>query len=204
MSQRPRNTRRRRASRRPRTVSRSLAWVFTLAIVFSIGLIAGQRLLDSESAPPLISTSSTARAKAPDQRSQGGEVALHARSREDVSFSFYERLGHVSAGQRASKKAPPTLSDALDGALDLQRAEALPARYTLQLGAHPSMDKAQRHVAQLAKQGIEAHVIANAEPPKKSKIYRVRVGKFHSMDEARQFQGALKSQRELDTFVMPL
>lgn len=196
-----RNNRRRSPSRKAaeqRSFGRTLVWAFLLAIVFSVGLIAGQRMLDQEAMPPFVAISSM-KADQPRAVQPSGERGAD----DEVTFSFYERLGQNKPA------APPvkSLGEALGSALDMQEAEALPARYTLQVGAHPSMEKARQQVARLGKQGVEAHVIIGENSEKKGsdrKVYRVRVGKFHSMDEARQFQGALKSQRELDTFLMPL
>lgn len=185
---------RRRAPKQPRSFGRTLVWAFMLAIVFSVGLIAGQRLIDRENTPALVSLSTVGVSPLGE-----GDSLEKAQAEEPVTFSFYERLGTEKPASVAS------LGDSLSRALKVQEAEALPARYTLQLGAHPSMDKARKQVSQLAKLGIEAHVTAGkSEKNASRKVYRVRVGKFHSMDEARQFQGALKSQRELDTFLMPL
>lgn len=195
-----RNNRRRSPSRKasqPRSFGRTLVWAFLLAIVFSVGLIAGQRMLDQEAMPPFVAISSM-KVEQPQavQPAEGEE--------KEVTFSFYERLGQHKKPDTAPVKS---LGESLSGALDMQEADALPARYTLQVGAHPSMEKARQQVARLGKQGVEAHVIIGENDEKKGsdrKVYRVRVGKFHSMDEARQFQGALKSQREIDTFLMPL
>ena len=81
--------------------------------------------------------------------------------------------------------------------------EQLPARYTLQVGSFPSLKQAQRSLRELEKGGVEAFMSAS-DVPDKGKVYRVRVGKFHSADEARQFQAEFKRQRDVEAFVMPL
>ncbi len=192
-----RNTRRRSTAAQSRSFGRTLVWAFLLAIVFSIGLIAGQRMLDQEKMPPLVSISSVKQSDAlavqPEEGQQGDD-------KDEVEFSFYDRLGQVKPA------AVKSLGESISGALKMQDAQALPARYTLQVGSHPTMEKARKQVARLNKQGIEAHVISgeSSKTGSSKKVYRVRVGKFHSMDEARQFQGALKKQREVETFLMPL
>ncbi|MBA2663489.1 MAG: SPOR domain-containing protein [Bradymonadaceae bacterium] len=87
--------------------------------------------------------------------------------------------------------------------LELGSAPAQPARYTLQVGAYPNFERARTEMDRLKKIGMEPHVIA-AEVPGQGKFYRVRVGKFHSMDDARTFQADAKGRNGLDTFVTPL
>ncbi|QED25944.1 hypothetical protein FRD01_01440 [Microvenator marinus] len=68
------------------TFSRYLKWTVLLALVFSAGLIAGHRLLKSDSAPPLVSLSST--------RSVPLEVKRADAPVEELKteFSFYKSL----------------------------------------------------------------------------------------------------------------
>ena len=68
------------------TFSRYLKWTVLLALVFSAGLIAGHRLLKSDSAPPLVSLSST--------RSVPLEVRRADAPVEELKteFSFYKSL----------------------------------------------------------------------------------------------------------------
>lgn len=81
--------------------------------------------------------------------------------------------------------------------------KALPARYTLQVSSHPTKQAASKELARLKKMGYEANLVS-VEVPEKGTMFRVRIGKFHSMDEARGFQGELKSGRGIPTFVTPL
>ena len=68
------------------TFSRYLKWTVLLALVFSAGLIAGHRLLKSDSAPPLVSLSTT--------RSVPLEVKRADAPVEELKteFSFYKSL----------------------------------------------------------------------------------------------------------------
>ena len=163
-----------------------------LALVFSAGLIAGQRALSRADTPALVSYST------PQQASAEPVVARDSKAKQDaddVEFSFYDKLGDGQSGQGAVA--------GLKSLLDASEGDELPARYTLQFGAYPSMDQARKQVSKLKKQGVEAYV-TTSKVPKKGKVYRVRIGKFHSMDEARQFQGALDTQRKIEAFVMPI
>src|SRR5690606_37371965 len=68
------------------TTTRYLKWTVLLALVYSAGLIAGHRLLKSDSAPPLVSLSST--------RSVPLEVKRADAPVEELKteFSFYKSL----------------------------------------------------------------------------------------------------------------
>ena len=82
-------------------------------------------------------------------------------------------------------------------------AEALPARYTLQVSSHPDRDSAERELGRLRGVGVEPHVVV-VDVPGKGKLFRIHVGKFHTMDEARTFQGGLREKRGVAGFVTPL
>jgi len=177
-----------------------LTWTILLSLVFSAGLIVGQRMLKQRSTPALVSvshakldgadaTKEDASSNGADAKKKGGKDG-NASKKEDLSFSFYERLG--------------TEKPSSQGKLDPGKgAKTLPARYTLQVGSFPSLKQAQRSLRDLEKSGVEAFMSAS-DVPDKGKVYRVRVGKFHSADEARQFQAEFKRQRDVEAFVMPL
>ena len=76
-------------------------------------------------------------------------------------------------------------------------------KYTLQISAHSALEKARSQVRRLEKMGLDPHVIS-ARIPDKGKYYRVRLGKFSSMEQARHLQTELKRKRGVDTFVSPL
>jgi len=185
-------------ARPPRQFGRTLTWTVLLSLVFSAGLIVGQRMLKQRSTPALVSV---ARASQADSSDKKGDAPARDGKKEDggkdkgdkgdLSFSFYERLGTEK----------PTALGKIDPGK--KSGEQLPARYTLQVGSFPSLKQAQRSLRELEKGGVEAFMSAS-DVPDKGKVYRVRVGKFHTMDEARQFQAELKRQRELEAFVMPL
>lgn len=235
-----------------------LAWTIALGLVFSAGLITGQRLLRRESLPPMVSLSST-RAVEPDKPQPSIEEPPLR-----TTFSFYEHLTAAEPAKPAqapkpaegaptqvkpseeAKPAPkpePTAPSATaeakpapmqpkpeapeqnraesqppstvgEAAAALQKVvdsfqpqdadeNALPARYTLQVSSHPDRDSAEKEMDRLRGTGVEPHVLA-VDVPGKGKLYRIRVGKFHSMDEARNFQGQLKEKRGVAGFVTPL
>lgn len=186
--------------RPPRQFGKTLTWTVLLSLVFSAGLIVGQRMLKQRSTPALVSVARASQTTAADQKKgaaskegakEGKGEKKDAPAKDDLSFSFYERLG---------TEKPSSLGKIDPGK---KSGEQLPARYTLQVGSFPSLKQAQRSLRELEKGGVEAFMSAS-DVPDKGKVYRVRVGKFHTMDEARQFQGELKRQREVEAFVMPL
>lgn len=182
---------RKKSASKPHSYTHTLAWTVVLSLVFSAGLIAGQRMLRRQQTPALVSVSSSkvpgeGASEAPREAPGDGEGG------QDLSFSFYEHLGTERPG--AAKQAAGE---------EASGEGALPARYTLQVGSYPSLEQARGKISALRKHGVEVHMVT-AEVPERGKVYRVRIGKFHSMDEARQFQGELKRQRDLEAFIMPL
>ena len=217
---------------------RLLGWTVLMAIVFSAGLITGERLVRRKALGPLVSVSHGYPEGQAAADADGD--AAEEQPREKTSYSFFDRLTQKdpialasskdatgsqadpgeTAGAASQKAEPPESKDkpaeadkssepASDekepqGApADSAKAEELPARYTLQVAAHPTLDSAKSHMKRLRKMGLEPHVISAAIPDK-GKFYRVRVGKFHSMDEARSFQADLERKNSLSTFVSPL
>lgn len=86
---------------------------------------------------------------------------------------------------------------------EVQEETDAPARYTLQIASHPTMERARAEMDRLRELGLEPHVVA-ADVPGQGQFYRVRVGKYPSMDEARSAQNQIRAVRELQTFVTPL
>lgn len=174
------NTKKRREE--ASSYGRLVAWTTVIALVFSAGLITGQRLIEKKGGAPLVSISSS-----------GVEPSKEEASTPALSFSFYDKLS-PGAKEKPAAKPAPSQGDA---------AEALPARYTLQVGAYPSLQRAKSQIKKLKTKGLEPHMVA-VESADRGKLYRVRVGKFHSMKEARHFQAEVKRSREVPTFVTPL
>ncbi len=70
---------------------------------------------------------------------------------------------------------------------------AADARYTLQVKAARDKAEADAFVAELRKAGFAPHVVL-ADIPGKGRFFRIRVGRFGSMAEARVFQRRYKRQ----------
>jgi cell division septation protein DedD len=215
---------------------RLLGWTVLMAIVFSAGLITGERLVRKQSLGPLVSiTDQVVQPSTKGAPEEGDEV------KEETTFAFFDKLTQKDDVALSSKRAAENKKPAAKKKADTPAPEAKPAeqeaktkakqeakspepkeapaekaapedepaaqevaaRYTLQVAAHPDMDSAKSHMERLRKMGLEPHLISAAIPGK-GKFYRVRVGKFGSMDEARSFQDDLKRKNSLSTFVSPL
>ncbi len=195
-------------------------WTFVLALTFSAGLITGQRLQRRDALPPLASIRAVPMAEK--------QAPLK------TEFSFYktltkpEQVRPIAKDKGASKKVHPTKIVKREVSekkpkiekknSDLEKIvskvktevkkigklkEQLPAKYTLQLSSHPTKAQADRAVEKLKKQGYEVHLVSISIPDR-GRVFRVRVGKFQSMDEARNFQGRIKSKNGISSFVTPL
>ncbi len=250
---------------------RKLAWTVLLALVFSAGLITGQRMIRSETKAPLVSVTSE---KEANEGREADASESDDEAKQQPLFSFYERLSagsdsadeshsaeppngddspeqpsadreasasdstseqgeqeaneETETGQRAQapdtpesseKPTPETTDDSparqadeaadrdgKDGADDDEAADRdAPgaAKYTLQVSAYSSLDRARSRVRKLSSKGLDAHVVS-AEVPDKGTYYRVHIGKFESMKTAEKFQAELRRKRAVDTFLTPL
>lgn len=197
-------TRRRRRQQPETSYGRLLAWTTVLALVFSAGLITGQRLLKRQSTPALASVQASGlsgtkpRGDEPDEQDK------------KVSFSFYDKLGPSQDGAGLKNDLGQVMRSALgepkqadDQAKPADKGQLLPARYSLQVGAHPDMHNAKVQANKLRELGLEPNITAG-QTAEKGKVYRVRFGQFHSMDEARHFQAELQNKSQIKTFVTPL
>lgn len=204
---------RRLRRRTPETpLARLVAWTTVLALVFSAGLITGQRLWSRSKDKPLVAIASSHAASKP--------AALSKKPKADdakLTFSFYDELGQPKAGapDGARADAQPNARGGAperaikgviaDAVTDLARRkpDALPARYTLQVGSHESLARARRQMNRLRERGEEPH-LSVVELEDKGKVFRVRVGKFASMDEARHYQAELHRARNIKAMLSPL
>lgn len=242
-------------------LGRLFLWAAVLGVVFSAGIITGQRILLEESLPPLIAIGNSN--EAPATPAADNEVDEDARP---SIFSFYDALTSPEVKELAEASEPnivppaarqapapepdpqpaptpepeqtaqgepapeepapeepefvkrepapvpddlPTeqeliaLEEASDDEEPITDDDELPARYTLQVASHPSMEQARAEMDRLRGLGLDPHVVA-ADVPGQGKFYRVRIGKFHTMDQARSSQDVVQQSQSVQTFVTPL
>ncbi len=72
--------------------------------------------------------------------------------------------------------------------------------FTLQLGASPSRDDAERQASRLREKGYAPYIVA-AEVPGKGTWYRVRMGSFPTKDAATRYLQDLKRETQAEAFV---
>jgi septal ring-binding cell division protein DamX len=182
-----------------------LGWTLVLALVFSAGLITGQRMLREESTAPLVSVSAgpTPDTEAAEQTA-GGEQS----DEQEPVFSFYDRLSKgIDPIKPKSARQEESGEPASDGPTppdEAKKEETEQAqRYTLQVSAHSRLERARARMKSLKKMGLEPHVVS-AQIPNKGEYFRVQVGKFGTMKAAKTFKDELERKRGIKTFVSPL
>ena len=84
----------------------------------------------------------------------------------------------------------PTTAEARKG------SSSVTNHYTLQVKSIKDKGEADAFIAKLKADGFEASLIM-ADVPRKGRYYRIRVGRFESMEAARDFQRQFKSQSGL-------
>lgn len=72
--------------------------------------------------------------------------------------------------------------------------------FTLQLGASPSRDDAERQASRLREKGYAPYIVA-AEVPGKGTWYRVRMGSFPTKDAAARYLQDFKRETQAEAFV---
>lgn len=184
-----------------------------LGMVFGAGVIVGQRLMLEDGLPPLISIGE---ASPTPQRTIRSHADFDHESEQGSSiFSFYEVLTNAEGPVPSAPAAPVRINAearAASLAAEKTKAEASQdreltdvedARYTLQVGTHPSIERARAEMDRLRALSLEPHVLAT-EVAGQGQFYRVRIGKFATMEQAQLAQRKLRAEQDVQTFVTPL
>lgn len=185
-------------------VGRLFRWTVILALVFSAGLITGQRMLTGgPDELPFIALSATAPTKV-------------EKAPTKMTFSFYETLSN-KRGEEALAPSAPAIAPQKNQAepepeipaelvASVQEALAQPqdgegARYTIQVASHPSRAMATRELARLRAMGHDAHIVAAESEG--ARFYRVRLGKFATLDQVNASLAQLNAEGKVQGFVTP-
>lgn len=201
-----------------------------VAVVFSLGLIVGQHLLVDDGLSPVVSTADGAPPGLDDDapRASSDESGLDDDSLQGELYSFYDVLTASDHDDdpmfrdeySIAEEAFESLSEADESSSEAHQLDdrafgiddddepntedgAPPARYTLQVASHPTMEQARTEMDHLRTIDIDAHVVA-AEVPGQGKYYRIRVGKFQNRDQARAMQSRIDNEHDVYAFVTPL
>lgn len=172
-----------------------LVWTILLALVFSVGLIAGQRMIRRDRVKPLVSVSHH-EADEPTR-----EPTTSDESVSEQFFSFYDRLSDGTASSETTVDNAGSADAASNG--ESNSEPEAPAKYALQVGAHPDMAGAKKQVRKLEARGLDPYVVT-VQRDDGDTYYRVRIGKFSTMKEVETFKSEIARTRGVDAMITPL
>jgi cell division septation protein DedD len=104
------------------------------------------------------------------------------------------RAAHVESV--ATRSAPA----AAQSVPKVPEATSSTGAFTLQLGASPNRDDAERQASRLREKGYAPYIVA-AEVPGKGTWYRVRMGSFSTKDAATRYLQDFKRETQAEAFV---
>lgn len=185
-----------------------------VAIVFSVGIVVGQHLFLHQGFPPAVSTDATV--STTDEESTDEEDETSPKTAGDL-FSFYEALTappvrevgdeDVADDEIAAGDVPEAATDRddwkhLDDDVAPEDVDG-PARYTLQLSSHGTLEHARTEMDRLRRMELQPSVVA-IEGETSHEHYQVRIGKFADEDQARARMTEIENEHGLQSFVTPL
>lgn len=193
------------------SVGRLFAITTVLALLFSMGLIVGQHMLLRDGLSPAVAAGDAAPDTSPltaeDEANEGADESLTS-----TIFSFYDALTSPQPAQEidhdggeAHSEEPlqdrPSAAAPEPGTAATQAPT--PARFTLQIASHATMERARTEMDRLRRMDLDPHVIA-VDADGHGEYYRVRLGKYPDEDHARAALHRLASEHSLRAFVTPL
>ena len=204
-------------------VSLLAAGIVVLGAVFTLGVLVGQKLAGSQRtdrAPDLLSaldqkSAALERARAAPALTFQEELTADAGNPQAAAKAKPEAVAKAEAPKPAEKK-PETSPKPADAGASATRTvpPATPApasaklasgavpggAFTLQLGASPNREDAERMVSRLREKGY-APYITTAEVPGKGTYYRVRMGSFATREVATRYLEDFKRETKTEAFV---
>jgi cell division septation protein DedD len=102
--------------------------------------------------------------------------------------------------EKKESVATRTAPAAAHPAPKVPEATSAAGAFTLQLGASPNKDDAERQVSRLREKGYAPYIVA-AEVPGKGTWYRVRMGSFPTKDAATRYLQDFKRETQAEAFV---
>ena len=210
-------------------VSLLAAGIVVLLAVFTLGVLVGQKLAGSQRtdrAPDLLSaldqkSAALERARAAPPLTFQEELTADAGNAPAASKGKPEVVAKAETPKAESvkpvEKKPETAAKPADAGAIATRttppaAPAAPAvakpatgtvpsgAFTLQLGASPNREDAERMVSRLREKGY-APYITTAEVPGKGTYYRVRMGSFATREAASRYLEDFKRETKTEAFV---
>lgn len=196
---------------------RLFRWTVLLALVFSAGLITGQRLLaQGDNEAPFLALSST-------------KAVTDDVKPVKMTFSFYEDLSGKPAAKSVAKisaqkpEKPTTPTESAPAVVEKVEEPAIVdvpqelvetvqnvlekpnagegALYTIQVASHPSRAMATRELTRLRAMGLDAHMVAVESND--GRFYRVRLGRFANVESVNAYLAQVTSDGRVQGFVTP-
>jgi len=188
---------------------RGMQWSFVVAGAFILSLVAfisGVRMGKGLSDFKQTGTSSV-RAQAKEQKSspfrveaKSPEPQLGKESRSPIS----QAPPSSQAKEKLLEEVSPPPEKATPQTPAATKAAPPPkAQFTLQVAALSNPEEARGLVSQLRSKGYEAYQVTGTAAAKGT-LYRVRIGQFHSLAEARQFALAFEKKEKIKTIIASL
>lgn len=187
---------RRRTNDTSGRAGRIIGWAFVLSTVFSAGLILGMQL-DGDPQEWLVSTSQS--------DGTGAESGDKDAADESKIFSFYEKLSggeppDTSTTAEASDSEVPNADKPGDSDANDDSSPSNSALYTVQISAFPDLARAESELESLIAKGLNPHVVA-APGRDDQTYYRLRVGRYSSIDAAEAARKRLTQQLDSEPVV---
>jgi cell division protein FtsN len=110
--------------------------------------------------------------------------------RQSTAPSAAQRIAEIKAAVAASAGQQPAPNG--------QSAETL--TYTLQLGSFQNNEVATAFSSSLTAKGYESHIV-KITVPDKGVVYRVRVGKYRSLEDAQKMAAELEKKEGISAFI---
>lgn len=195
---------------KPRVGGRGTQWSLIVAGAFILSLVAfvsgvrmGKGLSDFKhaEAPAL---------KAPAKGQKGFPFRSEGKGAE--SKASQEGRGLISqvpppsqTKERAfeGKDSPPAEKGTSTTPEEMKTPPPPKAQFTLQVAALSNPEEARELVSQLLSKGYAAYQVTGSAAAKGT-LYRVRIGQFHSLAEARQFALAFEKKEKIKTIIVSL
>jgi DedD protein len=199
----------------PQWIALGVSALVILGLTFTLGALAGRQW--ARHSPPTV-VADPARKAAPAPRRSGlTDVALEQPPAVQEKLTFYKTLTAPLETTPSAKsdtlakppapsktQVPPPKGVAPGSDRILPRAEERPhaasTEWTVQVGVFGSAQQAVGVKKGLDQKGFEAQV-APMNSGDGQVLYRVRVGSFHSREEALREADRVRSERSLPTFV---
>jgi cell division septation protein DedD len=200
--------------------------LLSYGIVFLIGLWAGYKFASTRKAAPpekkemLDSIARVEKEEGEKEKKTEGddktgeEPSLEGEvlQRDDLSLTFYEKL--------LKKESPPTMRDEQPSTGKIQaktgpkkspsegersslKSVSRDAPFTIQVGSFADKEQAEKFTQYLRGKGYPAYVTSRVISGK-GRMYRVRIGHYRTLDEAKRKAKHIGKREKLQTYIPPL